>query len=419
MTAVARRALSSVPSKTRSETTVSYRPPDLSPVSDSSPSSSEDESDNEDDWERLTMNPADIRVIQRLSKKANILPIVARADSLTNDKLTSIKKVIRRDLDAAGLDFGVFGPINDPLGTAKPEGTEPTTNGVVHTNGTSGHVRNSSEGDAKDKDDTPLDAPEERPSRAVIKLRPSRHPKPRRASHSRSRLELSESANEPQAAEIIDTESVASVRLSAQIVGKADLGEMLPFAVIAPEYGKRKSKSKRRKDSGGREGDNRISTGTVIAQSVSDDNQSSIQAFPTSVEGGVGSVVPSEDGHRSSNDSHGGTIQSPISSSPVPSSRVNSYLMGPPADLKGVFVRSYRWGSIDVLSPEHCDFAALRTAILSTHMKVCVFIFETFLSVSFLCCLFPLHLCHALFPFFFAYLFWPFEALYDGNLRLT
>ncbi|KAJ2990165.1 hypothetical protein NUW54_g8556 [Trametes sanguinea] len=41
-----------------------------------------------------------------------------------------------------------------------------------------------------------------------------------------------------------------------------------------------------------------------------------------------------------------------------------------PADLKGVFVRKFRWGTVDVLSPEHCDFAALRTAVLSTHMKM-------------------------------------------------
>jgi len=35
-----------------------------------------------------------------------------------------------------------------------------------------------------------------------------------------------------------------------------------------------------------------------------------------------------------------------------------------------VFVRRFRWGMVDVLDPTHCDFAALRTAVLSTHMKV-------------------------------------------------
>jgi len=53
-----------------------------------------------------------------------------------------------------------------------------------------------------------------------------------------------------------------------------------------------------------------------------------------------------------------------------PSVRNFAYLQGPPADLKGVFTRKFRWGTVDVLDPNHCDFAALRTAVLSTHLKV-------------------------------------------------
>jgi hypothetical protein len=96
MTAVARRALSSLPTKTRSETTVSLRtPPDLVPDD-----SSEDESDEEDDGV-LTMSPVEIRVIRRLSARANILPVIARADSLTDEKLLAVK-------NAGGLSFFFF-----------------------------------------------------------------------------------------------------------------------------------------------------------------------------------------------------------------------------------------------------------------------------------------------------------------------
>jgi len=58
------------------------------------------------------------------------------------------------------------------------------------------------------------------------------------------------------------------------------------------------------------------------------------------------------------------------SSASARSARHPAYLQGPPDDLKGVFTRKFRWGTIDVLDPHHCDFAALRTAILSTHIKV-------------------------------------------------
>lgn len=93
MTADARRALSSLPIKTRSETTVSLRtPPDLVPDD-----SSGDESDEEDDGV-LTMSPVEIRVIRRLSARANILPVIARADSLTDEKLLAVK-------NAGGFEF--------------------------------------------------------------------------------------------------------------------------------------------------------------------------------------------------------------------------------------------------------------------------------------------------------------------------
>lgn len=87
MTADARRALSSLPMKTRSETTVSNRtPPDLIPDT-----SSDDDSDEEDAISPLTMSSAEIRVIRRLSARSNVLPVVAHADSLTDEKLLAVK----------------------------------------------------------------------------------------------------------------------------------------------------------------------------------------------------------------------------------------------------------------------------------------------------------------------------------------
>jgi hypothetical protein len=38
-------------------------------------------------------------------------------------------------------------------------------------------------------------------------------------------------------------------------------------------------------------------------------------------------------------------------------------------NLRGKFVRTYRWGSVDVLDPNHSDFIPLRAAIFH-HMKV-------------------------------------------------
>ncbi|KAL4251229.1 TRAFAC class TrmE-Era-EngA-EngB-Septin-like GTPase superfamily protein [Abortiporus biennis] len=332
VTASTRRAERALPSKTRSEATISYPTSGLSPVDG-------EDSDDEDDWNNLSVNPADIHVIRRLSKRANVLPVVARADSLTNSKLDAIKKVIKRDLDAAGLDFGVFGP-------ASP-------NDKPHTNGVNGHANGHDKEEGGDISQAPTPtspvAPEpveERKSRGVIKLRPIRLP--RRLSRSRSRADLVESANEPEAAEITDTESVASVRFSAHVITKSNLVDILPFALIAPEHAHRNRKRSSR-------------VVPPLPTGPSDDTQS----IHTDVTHSM--ISPSEDGHAVSiADSQ---IQSPIS--PMNGSVKNfPYLAGPPADLRGVFIRRFRWGTIDVLSPEHCDFAALRTAVMSTHMKM-------------------------------------------------
>lgn len=317
MTASTRRTRSSMPPKTRtrSEVTISLS----RPTPDGATGGDADDSD-EDSADLLTMSPAEIRVIRRLSARANVLPVIARADSLTDDKLSAVKDAVRKDLGDAGLDFGVFGP-------AKAGGDEAPKkpNGVEHTNG---HVNgqdelNGVEDATEDIDEAEDD--EERASRTVIKLRPSRH---NTRSRSRSRRGLRSAAeNESTALQDIDRESIANVRFSAHIVTKTDLSTLLPFALIAPENASKRKQTKVRP----------VST----------------QSYSTADE--------------SMDDNH--TIQSPISPSSL-SVRNLAYLQGPPDDLKGVFTRKFRWGTVDVLDPNHCDFAALRTAVLSTHLKV-------------------------------------------------
>ena len=57
---------------------------------------------------RPTLPEADITAIRRLSSRVNVLPIIARADILTNERLAAVKMAIRRDLAEAGIGFGIF-----------------------------------------------------------------------------------------------------------------------------------------------------------------------------------------------------------------------------------------------------------------------------------------------------------------------
>ena len=338
MTAGARRQLSTLAPKTRSETTLSHPPPDTPSLTDDS----QDDSDNEDApdeaaHEQLTMSPAELRVIRRIAARANVLPVIGRSDSLTDEKLKAIKEAVRRDLVRADLGFGVFVP-------AKPKPTDAATATPERRNGRDGAgTGTDSDDDDDDEEEKAEPAQPERKSRPVIKLRSGSFSMRRSSSRSRTRRELTTDTRGPAVPDPQDRESVANVRFSAPALARADLSALLPFALIAPEPSRRRHRRTRE------------ASGAAAAAAA---------------------AGPSEDGHTTESASTS-ALQSPVSpsgrsgrSAAAAAAAALPYSQGPPEDLKGVFTRTFRWGTVDVLEPAHCDFAALRTAVLSTHMKV-------------------------------------------------
>ena len=57
---------------------------------------------------RPTLRQAQIDTIRRLSARVNVLPVLARADTLTNERLAAIRLAVRSDLAKAGIGFGIF-----------------------------------------------------------------------------------------------------------------------------------------------------------------------------------------------------------------------------------------------------------------------------------------------------------------------
>lgn len=242
---------------------------------------------------------------------------------------------MRTGLAEAGIDFGVFGPTKkktDSGATPKRQNLNGETNG--HGNGNDNPDAIPEVAEEEESDDG---EDEERPSRPIIKIRPTRLG--RGLSRSRSRRDLSEAAQDdrrPVSPDANDRESVANVRFSAHIVAKTDLSALLPFALIAPEANKSRLRPNPAE-----------SSATLHSSSWQPSEDGSAQ--PDSAQ--PDSAVP----------------QTPAS---VHSSKNYAFMQHPPEDLKGIFVRKFRWGTVDVLDPNHCDFSALRTAVLSTHLKV-------------------------------------------------
>lgn len=354
-------APSSAPTKTRSEATISHsQPPEL--VADTS-SGDESEEDEDEDEGPLTMAPAEMKVICRMSNRSNVLPVIAHADSLTDERLTAVKEagkpfltlsalspeltmtptlIVRKGLGDAGIDFGVFGPVDKDESKTQKRATR-FANGS-----TSGHTENGEDSiTVEGTDDEDAEGEDEdRQSRPVVKLRPSRH---RKLSRSRSRRDLSsvaEDDRQPLVPDVTDLDSVANVRFSAHIFAKNDLNSLMPFALITPENKKRRRRQR-----------------PVSGQDS--------PATPTGASTVAHTVTSTEDSQESQATQDSALPPASPASAQSPSAAAKElFLLEPPADMKGVFVRKFRWGTVDVLDPKHCDFPALRTAILSTHLKV-------------------------------------------------
>ncbi|KIY45641.1 hypothetical protein FISHEDRAFT_76486 [Fistulina hepatica ATCC 64428] len=339
MTAAEHNFKSTVPTKTRSETTISqHQPPDLVPDTSSGDESDSDSEDNEP----LMMSPKDLRVMKRISMHCNVLPVIARADSLTDGKLQAVKTAVRKSLLEAGLDFGVFSPDHDAGVQSQRRGR---TEDRAERHVAAEHVPEGN-GNEEDHEDANGD------TRPVIRLRQARHIT-RNLSRSRTRRELSVAAEDerrPVSPDATDHESVANVRFSAAYVAKPDPSVAMPYALISPESTRGRRKLKRQS----------IDSSASPISPASDDDHAAL----SSVDGHTMQSIESS--------LNGRAPESSIPATPVSAlnSRHGLFYNGPPADLKGVFVRKFRWGTVDVLNPDHCDFAALRTTILSTHLKV-------------------------------------------------
>ncbi|KAG8977579.1 hypothetical protein FRB90_008754 [Tulasnella sp. 427] len=343
MRPTARRAKSRLPFRLRSQATLTRHASLSSITSTETSSSSEDEEESQAEAEEEgtsaapakesplrstdeTMASAEIKVIKRLSTRCNILPVIARADTLTDERLATIKKVVRRDLANAGLGFGVFEPAS--VVTTVTTSTEVKTpqrkpSRKVHIEGDEEEILEESE--------------EERPTRPVIKLKSPRAPALRERSRSRRRiLDLDDDEEVPTQPQTPQATSHPLTTWPSQ--PKAALASILPFAFVSPEEPPR-TKEKKKKDAAVNEAGEPTS-GPTDAASTSGDTQSRRTSVATSV---AGSRRPSVKGSKV-------TIRGP-------------------ADLQGKFVRRYRWGTIDVLDPAHCDFVALRAAVLGSHMR--------------------------------------------------
>ncbi|KAI3607634.1 gtp binding protein [Moniliophthora roreri] len=197
----------------------------------------------------------DIDAIRRLSARVNVLPVIARADILSNERLVAIKMAVRRDLADAGIGFGIFDLDN-------PSYQQPA----------------------------PPDVDRERASA-------SSSPRNGLTAHHNANGSGSASNSPPTTTPASPTAAPSLLRL--------------PYALISPDI-----------------------------YSHSD---------------GVPRIPPSR-------------AELVQSYTPLPNPSAPYHASSPSKLVRGKFIRSYRWASLDVLDPSHCDFVQLRAAVFH-HME--------------------------------------------------
>ncbi|CAK5270234.1 unnamed protein product [Mycena citricolor] len=77
---------------------------------------------------RPSLPQSEIQTIRRLSSRVNVLPVIARADLLCNERLAAVKMAVRRDLALNGIGFGIFDIDHHP--GADREYSNGTSNGT-------------------------------------------------------------------------------------------------------------------------------------------------------------------------------------------------------------------------------------------------------------------------------------------------
>lgn len=286
-------------------------------------SDSSDEEDGAGDESRaLTMLPAEVRAIQRLSHRTNVLPVVAHGDTLTDSRLARVKRAVRRDLDRAGVDLRLFG-----IG----EEEQPQRGRV--------------ESRVERKDE---DAPK------VIKTRFRRPSRPRPGTEH-------------------NTEAPSSPVEGVHVVPKVDettLANMFPFVVIAPDAPKAKSKKDRKPTQDGLQvqGEANVASrspslpGTPMAITTDDPDLTNAELTgeapnaPSRSPSTYASpgVLPPSSWRAANQNGAGATGAGGSSLRTLP---------------RGQFTRKYRWGTIDVLDPAHCDVGVLRGVVMGSHLK--------------------------------------------------
>ena len=319
----------------------------------------EEEEEEEDLNEiRLRLSQQEKKIILRLSRRANVLPVLAKADLLTEQRCLEIKAAIRLSFQEMSLPAGPFMAAGDAAGEEEETEmlstpTEPTQPALREHKKQGLSI--SSAITEKSEPDSETDASSLPPGGEPVKR-----------IKLRSRRSFSKPSSERPDLPVLDhtpplfadkQQEEEELVIPTPLTPKAESNQW-PFTLILPE-------PERPPPPQGTRGSDILNGFPAPPKSIPPvppippQHQAHARAeSATSYLSSAGSGLDSQTGGAALLN---GSSQQGASGPHIPN--VTS------SDPGRRFQRRYKWGAIDIFNPEHCDFTALRASILCHHVE--------------------------------------------------
>ena len=307
------------------------------------------------------LSQLELGILARMSKFASVLPVIAKADTLSLSKLHEVRQAVRKSLRSARIDLGLF-----DLAKVKRK----------NKTGGSGRRTASMESAMTDEPEVRIASTTSTVANGkdgikVVRIRPRRsysatgeRPKNQVGSFNGVSAEEDEKTKwhhlqhtEP----LFNNDAVDTEDVNDEETIMEELLRTIPPTLFNPEpirsYRKKKVSLSKRPGSVERDS-------VELIQQHQQQQQQNVPPVPP---------LPRETSFSSDSfESSGweryeiGTAMSPTPGETAPTPTQTEHTA---PCLSSRFERNYRWGSANVLDPDQCDFGLVRTTILGTHSE--------------------------------------------------
>lgn len=292
------------------------------------------------------LSEMELKILSKMSKLANVLPVIAKADTLSASQLLEVRQAVRISLKAAKIDLGVF-----DVASTKPKKKR------------SGPLKKSGSVEFGDGDGEDLNgAADDKENVKVIRLRSRRSYSAMEFKRMhQANAEKGQNGHSLQHTEPLFPDEAADPDALEEQEAHDRFMQSMPPAIFVPEPTRMHHQHQQQQQ---QQQQRRKKSSSASKYAIGEKSPFRVPPVPA-IPADLSNSSDLTDGQQYSR-SEIGTAMSPEPEEmpPTPSQQLPH---APPASAR--FERNYRWGSASVLDADQCDFGLLRDTILGTHAE--------------------------------------------------